>query len=113
VGGAPWTRGGRPLPVAWAPAGAVLALAVALVVWARLPADFLVNRTLWPLRPGEQRLVVSEGITDVVTVTEMPGEGRVLFTNGHSMSSTSPAAQRYMRAFAHVPLLSLDAPESV
>src|SRR5262249_46014021 len=47
----------------------MLVLAVAVVVWARLSADFLVNRTLWPLRPGEQRLVVSEGITDVVTVT--------------------------------------------
>ncbi len=94
-------------------AGSVLALAAAVIVWARLPADFLVTRTLWPLRPSEQRLVVSEGITDVVSVTEMPGEGRVLFTNGHSMSSTSPAAQRYMRAFVHIPLLSLEAPESV
>jgi spermidine synthase len=95
------------------PAASVIALGVAVVVWARLPVDFLVNRTLWPLRPGEQRLVVSEGITDVVSVTEMPGEGRVLFTNGHAMSSTSAAGQRYMRAFVHIPLLSLDAPESV
>ncbi len=99
--------------VAALPAVAVLALGIAVIVWARLPADFLINRTLWPLRPSEQRLVVSEGITDVVTVTDMPGEGRVLFTNGHSMSSTSVAAQRYMRAFVHIPLLSLDTPESV
>src|SRR5215470_334384 len=106
-------RAGHKRRVAWVPAGAVLALGLAAIIWMRLPADFLVNRTLWPLRPGERRLVVSEGITDVVTVTEMPGEGRALFTNGHSMSSTSPVAQRYMRAFVHVPLLSLDAPESV
>ena len=99
--------------VAAVPAVSVLALGIAVIVWARLPADFLINRTLWPLRPSEQRLVVSEGITDVVTVTDMPGEGRVLFTNGHSMSSTSVAAQRYMRAFVHIPLLSLDTPESV
>jgi spermidine synthase len=99
--------------VAAVPAGSVLALGLAVLVWARLPADFLVNRTLWPLRPSEQRLVVSEGITDVVTVTEMPGEGRVLFTNGHSMSGTNAAAQRYMRAFVHIPLLSQDTPESV
>src|SRR5207249_511407 len=95
------------------PVASVVALGVAVIVWARLPADFLVNRTLWPLRPNEQRLAVSEGITDVVTVTEMPGEGRALFTNGHSMSGTSVPAQRYMRAFVHIPLLSMDAPESV
>src|SRR5262245_24007631 len=95
------------------PVASVVALGVAVIVWARLPADFLVNRTLWPLRPNEQRLAVSEGITDVVTVTEMPGEGRALFTNGHSMSGTSAPGQRYMRAFVHIPLLSMDAPESV
>jgi len=106
-------RAPRKRRVAAVAAGSVLALGVAVIVWARLPADFLVNRTLWPLRPSEQRLVVSEGITDVVTVTEMPGEGRMLFTNGHSMSSTSVPAQRYMRAFVHIPLLSLDTPESV
>jgi spermidine synthase len=107
------TRAQRTRVTVAVPVASVVALGVAVIVWARLPADFLVNRTLWPLRPNEQRLAVSEGITDVVTVTEMPGEGRVLFTNGHSMSGTSVPAQRYMRAFVHIPLLSMDAPESV
>ena len=54
---------------------ALSALGVAAVSWASLPADYLIGRTLWPLRPNEQRLTVREGITEVVSVTEMPGEG--------------------------------------
>ena len=46
-------------------------------------------------------------------MTEVPGEGRRLLTNGHPMSATTRLSQRYMRALAHIPLLSLDAPESV
>jgi spermidine synthase len=34
-------------------------------------------------------------------------------TNGHSMSATYPLSQRYMRALAHVPLLSIDNPRRV
>src|SRR5262249_58802351 len=77
--------------VAWAPAGAMLVLAVAVVVWARLPADFLVNRTLWPLRPGEQRLGGSEGLTDGGAVKELAGEGRGRVPNGHSGLGPGPA----------------------
>ena len=43
----------------------------------------------------------------------MPAQGRTLLTNGHPMSSTSPLSQRYMRALAHIPLLSMDHPETV
>jgi predicted membrane-bound spermidine synthase len=89
------------------------ALGVAALSWASLPADYLVGRTLWPLRPREQRLTVREGISEVVSVTEMPGEGRSLQTNGHLMSGTGVEAQRYMRAFAHIPLLSQESPERV
>ena len=46
-------------------------------------------------------------------MTEMPGQGRTLNTNGHPMSSTKPLSQRYMRALAHIPLLSMDDPETV
>ena len=46
-------------------------------------------------------------------MTEVPSQGRTLITNGHPMSSTSPLSQRYMRALAHVPLLSIDNPEAV
>jgi hypothetical protein len=38
---------------------------------------------------------------------------RALITNGHPMSSTGWLGQRYMRAFAHIPLLSMDAPKRV
>src|SRR5439155_331147 len=58
-------------------------------------------------------LHVSEGITEIVTVTDVPGQGRALMTNGHLMSGTNADSQRYMRAFAHLPLLSMDAPERV
>jgi spermidine synthase len=96
-----------------AAAAALASLVAAGAWWAALPPDHLIQRTLWPLRPGERRVVVSEGITEVVSVTEMPGEGRALMTNGHPMSGTTFESQRYMRAFAHVPLLAQAAPERV
>jgi spermidine synthase len=46
-------------------------------------------------------------------VTEVRGEGRRLITNSYAMSATLPDARRYMRALAHLPLLSMDAPERV
>ena len=52
---------------------------------------------------------MSEGLTEVIAVTEMPGTGRRLITNGHPMSSTRRSSQRYMRALAHIPLLVDDA----
>lgn len=91
--------------------GPLAALVVAVLAWAGLPAGDLVGRTLWPLRPAERRLAVSEGATEIVTVTEMPGEGRALQTNGHLMSGTGLASQRYMRAFVHAPLLAQERPE--
>jgi spermidine synthase len=54
-----------------------------------------------------------EGVNEVVAVTEVPGEGRRLWTNGHPMSATTRLTQRYMRVFAHLPLLSLERPERV
>ena len=65
-------------------------------------------------RPATERLVtLSEGLTEVIAVSDQPGKGRTLFTNGHPMSSTARLSQRYMRALAHIPLLSIDAPETV
>jgi len=89
------------------------ATAAAVAVWIALPSRHLLDHALWPAGPGEQRLSVSEGITEIATVTDLPGQGRALMTNGHLMSGTNPDSQRYMRAFAHLPLLSLDAPERV
>jgi spermidine synthase len=53
----------------------------------------------------------SEGVNEIITVTETTGKGRRLMTNGHAMSATWPLSQRYMRALAHVPLLMIDNPE--
>ena len=57
-------------------------------------------------------LTIDDGLTEVIAVTEVPN-GRTLVTNGHAMSSTLPLSQRYMRSLAHIPLLSMDSPQSV
>ncbi len=93
-------------------AAALVAVVAATVGWMSLPSGYLIDRTLWPLRPGERRLTVKEGLNEVVSVVEMPGEGRRLMTNGHSMSGTDWNSQRYMRAFAHIPLLTMPNPDS-
>ena len=94
-------------------AASLLLAAASLSLWLLLPADHLMHRA-WPAPvEGENMLTMSEGLTEVVAVTEIAGEGRRLFTNGHEMSSTRWLAQRYMRASAHIPLLSIERPESV
>lgn len=96
--------------------GFVLSLAVVattITLWSSLRTTYVITRLLGPARPGERRLIVSEGLTEVLAVTEIPGDRRVLMTNGYSMSGTSRVSQRYMRAAAHIPLLSLEAPERV
>jgi spermidine synthase len=78
---------------------------VAIEVWLQQPDSFLLQRSLPARAPNEQLLSVREGTTEVVAVTEIPGRGRGLLTNGHAMSSTAPLDQRYMRALAHIPLV--------
>jgi spermidine synthase/tetratricopeptide (TPR) repeat protein len=65
------------------------------------------------LFPVKRAYTVSEGVTELIAVTDGPDGGRVLVTNGHPMSSTELLSQRYMRGMAHIPLLSIDSPESV
>jgi spermidine synthase len=89
------------------------AAAAALGLWLLLPSDYVTARALGAPDAGDRRLVVSDGLTELVAVTEAPGRGRTLHTNGHAMSSTLPLSQRYMRALAHLPLLSIDRPEDV
>ena len=86
---------------------------VALGLWLLLPSDYVIARALVPLMETERLLTLSEGITEVIAVTEGPDSGRMLRTNGHPMSSTAGFSQRYMRALAHIPLLSIDNPETV
>ncbi|MBI3048831.1 MAG: tetratricopeptide repeat protein [Acidobacteria bacterium] len=91
--------------------GALLMAAAALGTWLLLPSDYLLSKGL--LFPTEKAYAVSEGLTEVVAVTDGPNGGRVLVTNGHPMSSTELFSQRYMRAMAHIPLLSHDNPRRV
>ncbi len=101
-------------------AGTASTLAVALTLaagalgaWVRLPSDYVVRRALSPMAPGERSLTLSEGVNEIIEVRESSGRGRGLITNGHPMSSTAWLDQRYMRALAHVPLLSMDRPARV
>ena len=92
-------------------ASSLAVASAALGAWLLLPPSYLLSRAL--LFPTERAYAISEGLTEVVAVTDGPEGGRVLVTNGHPMSSTELFSQRYMRAMAHIPLLSLDRPERV
>jgi spermidine synthase len=97
--------------------GAAAGVAVAaLAAWFALPADHMLGRALVPQTRSaqpERTLVISEGATELIQVVEIPGLGRGLVTNGHAMASTAPLDQRYMRALAHIPLLTSERPERV
>src|SRR5262249_47197284 len=60
----------------------------------------------------ERLLTLSEGLNEVVAIVEDDDHARELMTNGHPMASTKLYDQRYMRALAHIPLLSVDKPET-
>ncbi|HET9269190.1 MAG TPA: fused MFS/spermidine synthase [Vicinamibacterales bacterium] len=102
-----WRAGASRGPVLTA--GAVAVAAVAM--WMLLPSDYLLHRAMVVAR-GDRVLSTSEGTTEVVAVVEA-ARGRALLTNGHAMSSTALLDQRYMRALAHVPLLSMASPRRV
>jgi predicted membrane-bound spermidine synthase/tetratricopeptide (TPR) repeat protein len=92
----------------FAPAASAGLAATALAIWVTLPADFIVQRALGPRQGSEKVVALSEGVTELLAVVERPERGRGLLTNGHAMSSTALLDQRYMRALAHIPLLSMD-----
>jgi spermidine synthase/Flp pilus assembly protein TadD len=94
-------------------AGSLVVAAASIALWLLLPGDYLIMRALPPLAPGDTLVSLDEGLNEVISVTESPGAGRTLVTNGHPMSSTRRLSQRYMRALAHIPLLSMERPESV
>ena len=93
-------------------AGSLLAAALAIGWWLILPSDHVIARAA-QLSGNERVLTVSEGINELIAIVEGPGQGRTLMTNGHPMSSTETLSQRYMRALAHVPLLSMNDPRTV
>ena len=85
-----------------------------LILFARLPTDYLSLRVLDRELLAVSRLVaIGEGQVETVAVLEAMNGERALYTNGHNMSGTGLAGQRYMRAFAHVPLLMSESPEDV
>jgi len=94
-------------------AAALVVAMGALFAWAQLPRDFIVQRALGPEGAAGHAIATSEGITELLAVVERPGRGRGLLTNGHAMSSTAILDQRYMRALAHIPLLSMSEPTRV
>jgi spermidine synthase len=94
-------------------AGSLVMSGAALWIWLTLPAGHVITHAMAPLKADERLLTLSEGVTEIIAVTEAPGRGRGLITNGHPMSSTALLDQRYMRALAHIPLLSMERPARV
>src|SRR5262249_14453788 len=86
---------------------------IALGIWLTLPADYIITRALANSTDRDRLLARVEGLNEVIAVTEAPGHTRRLLTNGHPMSATTRLSQRYMRALAHIPLLTIDHPEAV
>ena len=94
-------------------AASLFAGALALAVWMLLPSNHVNTRALSRMSGPETLVTVDEGLTEIITVTDVPGQRRRLLTNGHPMSSTSRLSQRYMRGLAHIPLLAIANPQSV
>ena len=92
--------------------GAGLAV-LAIGAWMFLPSDYILRRSTTSLDANERVLTMSEGVNEIIAVTELTGRGRGLITNNHPMASTALLDQRYMRALAHIPLLSMERPSRV
>lgn len=93
-------------------AAALALVAGSLVVYAAvLPVDHLMRQQLPALPEKGKLLAFDEGVQETIAITETEHGGRSLWTNRHMMSATDITAQRYMRAFSHIPLLQLDDPK--
>ena len=93
--------------------GSALVGGVAVWLWLLLPSNYVIARALSPPTANERLVTLSEGVAEVIAVTDDADGRRRLLTNGHPMSSTGRNDQRYMRALAHIPLLCLDNPRDV
>ncbi|MBI4821799.1 MAG: MFS transporter [Deltaproteobacteria bacterium] len=92
-------------------AATVAVLAAGFIGLSALPPDFLIRPAVPPDTAERRTIAIREATSEIVAVTDS-GVERRLFTNGYSMSSTSRGGQRYMRAFAHIPLLLVDNPKN-
>ncbi len=81
-----------------------------LIAWSLLPRHFIAEKALTQAEHAMNLLTVSEGQNETVIIVEFPDAERGLYTNGYLMTGTHLVAQRYMRAFSHLPLLHQDDP---
>jgi len=93
-------------------------LIAGLTQWFLLPPNALVHKGSMTsggksLSEGSRIVKTSEGILETIVILDSPENERALITNGHPMSSTYWQAQRYMRAFSHIPLFHLRDPTDV
>ena len=108
----------RPAPALIGLAAGLVVAMTALTSWHRHDDDFVILKSnkLDPDSPIMSTVLSkSEGILETILIKdERPiGKGKVLVTNGHNMSGTDFLAQRYMRAFSHLPLLMTEEPRDV
>ena len=91
-----------------------MATAVWLIgAWLRMEPQHMILSTFLsdPLEASDTRAIASsEGLLETILVSQGDG-GRRLFTNGYPMSTTNYSARRYMKLFAHIPLLQMEAPQ--
>ncbi len=101
---------GRQRPLIWSVTPLAL---IAVLGWQfALPNDYLLMKSLKGSGfDRSQILSMSEGINEWIAIIQKE-DGRSLYTDGHVMSQNTYRAQRYMRAFSHLPLMHLDAPTS-
>jgi len=103
----------------WKPALIFVAFVVPLGFigfWNNQPDNQVIFKSFYASNNIEKRTLASqEGILETLLVVDDSAinRGKVLFTNGHSMSSTSFGSQRYMRSFVHIPLLQIENPTDV
>jgi spermidine synthase len=89
----------------------IVAVILAGALWIKLPTDHLLN---YGIPKDHTLMTLSEGVYEVIAVTtDEDTNARNLLTNGHAMSNTTGPAQRYMRAFTHIPLLHMKDPKKV
>lgn len=77
-----------------------------------LSENYLLWRNQSELEMGSRYVAMHEDITETLAISHDPRGRRTLWTNGHPMSGTILPAQRYMRAFSHIPLLQIAEPKT-
>ena len=108
--------GGLALRGGWATYGGLAFVAgVSLVGWVTMERDTLALKGFSEAERQARFITVSEGLTESIAIIDegTNGQGVALYTNGHLMSGTADNARRYMRSFAHIPLLQMEAPRDV